>query len=168
VLLPGLPDGAAADRGTARRLKCRNGERRELLDGLAFATLAHRPPHRVVSVSGASRAKGVRGEHEVAAIWEAHGFTVRGLEGGGDHLCITTRSPTGYIVDVATGERLRDTHALTIHSEVKRQERLQLWQWIAQAEAEAPPGAVPVVAFRRNRSPWYGVVRLDTLAERLG
>jgi len=113
-------------------------------------------------VSGASRAKGLRGEHEVAAIWEAHGFTVRGLEGAGDHLCIV--SPTVYDYPDETGT-LRD--GITIHSEVKRQERLQLWQWIAQAEAEAPPGAVPVVAFRRNRSPWYGVVRLDTLAERL-
>jgi hypothetical protein len=106
-------------------------------------------------MSGASRAKGVRGEHEVAAIWEAHGFTVRGLEGGGDHLCL--HLPVTQ----------RSTAPLTIHSEVKRQERLQLWQWIAQAEQEAPPGAVPVVAFRRNRSPWYAAVRLETLAELL-
>jgi hypothetical protein len=109
-------------------------------------------------VSGASRAKGLRGEHEVAAIWEAHGFTVRGLEGSGDHLCV-----------IAPGDGFgpfRSTGTM-IHSEVKRQERLQLWQWIAQAEAESPPGAVPVVAFRRNRSPWYAAVRLDTLAELL-
>jgi hypothetical protein len=108
-------------------------------------------------MSGASRAKGVRGEHEVAAIWEAHGWEVRGLEGSGDHLCIIERRP----------EWGHDGRGLTIHSEVKRQERLQLWQWIAQAEAESPPGAVPVVAFRRNRSPWYAAVRLATLAELL-
>ena len=108
-------------------------------------------------MSGASRAKGLRGEHEVAAIWTRHGFAVRGLEGEGDHLCIGVgRNPYPEPRD-----------ALTIHSEVKRQERLQLWQWIAQAEAEAPPGAVPVVSFRRNRSPWYAAIRLETLAELL-
>ena len=104
-------------------------------------------------MSGASRAKGLRGEHEVAAIWRAHGFEVRGLEGEGDHLCIAT-----YGVD---------NRLTAIHSEVKRQERLQLWAWIAQAEAEAPAGAVPVVSFRRNRSPWYAAIRLETLAELL-
>ena len=114
-------------------------------------------------MSGASRAKGLRGEHEVAAIWERYGFSVRGLEGAGDHLCIVSNPPR---YDGHDGTEIVPV-PLTIHSEVKRQERLQLWQWIAQAEAEAPPGAVPVVAFRRNRSPWYGVVRLDTLAERL-
>jgi hypothetical protein len=106
----------------------------------------------------------LRGEHEVAAIWEAHGFTVRGLEGGGDHLCIVANPPR---YDPHDGTEIVPASSLTIHSEVKRQERLQLWQWIAQAAEEAPPGAVPVVAFRRNRSPWYAAVRLETLAELL-
>jgi hypothetical protein len=113
-------------------------------------------------MSGASRAKGVRGEHEVAAIWRSHGFEVRGLEGSGDHLCIARATEYDYPDDTGI---VRD--GVLIHSEVKRQERLQLWQWIAQAEAESPPGAVPVVAFRRNRSPWYAAVRLETLAELL-
>ena len=103
-------------------------------------------------MSRASRAKGQRGEHEVAAIFAQYGYDVRGLEGSGDHLCVTS------------GAQLRP---LTIHSEVKRQERLQLWAWIAQAEAEAPMGTVPVVSFRRNRSPWYAAIRLETLAELL-
>jgi len=113
-------------------------------------------------VSGASRAKGLRGEHEVAAIFERHGFTVRGLEGGGDHLCVRRPRLSG---DILAPPIVRA--ALVLHSEVKRQERLQLWAWIAQAEAEAPAGAVPVVSFRRNRSPWYAAVRLETLAELL-
>ena len=75
----------------------------------------------------ASRDKGLRGEHEVAAIFRAQGFEVRGLEGVGDHLCITQREFE------QSGDRLYFNHApLTIHSEVKRQERLQLWQWLAQ------------------------------------
>jgi hypothetical protein len=110
-------------------------------------------------VSGASRAKGLRGEQEVAAIWRAQGFEVRGLEGSGDHLCIMAPR-----VPADASAMSAHLNGLTIHSEVKRQERLQLWLWIAQAEAEAPPGAVPVVSFRRNRSPWYAAVRLETLA----
>ena len=114
-------------------------------------------------MSGASRAKGLRGEHEVAAIFARYGFAVRGLEGAGDHLCLTAREPV-YRDDL---HRALTPPPLTIHSEVKRQERLQLWAWIAQAEAEAPAGAVPVVSFRRNRSPWYAAIRLETLAELL-
>jgi hypothetical protein len=98
-----------------------------------------------------SRAKGLVGEREVAALWESHGFAVRGLEAGGDHLCLA--APNGA------------RRALTIHSEVKRQERLQLWAWLEQLEAEAPPGALAVLSFRRSRSPWYACVRLDALAE---
>jgi hypothetical protein len=98
----------------------------------------------------ASRDKGLRGEQEVAAIFRAQGFEVRGLEGVGDHLCIA---------------RPHYGQALTIHSEVKRQERLQLWQWLAQLETEAPPGTLPLLSFRRNRSPWYACVPLQALVE---
>lgn len=95
-------------------------------------------------MSAASRRKGVGGEREVAAIFQAAGFDVRGLEGQGDHLCVR-----------------RD--GLTLHSEVKRRERLNVWELIAQMEAEAPQGVVPVGTFRRNRSRWYAVVALDDL-----
>lgn len=127
-------------------------------------------------MGSASRAKGLRGEREVAAIWTEHGFTVRGLESGGDHLCIVKPSivpvglgrPEDYAPRVVIySEVKRQEPRVVIHSEVKRQERLQLWHWIAQTESEAPPGAVPVVSFRRNRSPWYAAVRLETLAELL-
>lgn len=88
----------------------------------------------VVVVSGAQRVKGRRAEREVALILEAHGFTVRGLEGGGDH--------------VAVG------HGVTLHVEVKRQERGFRTAWAAQARDEAPPGSLPVVIYRRSRAPW--------------
>lgn len=93
-----------------------------------------------------SRAKGVAGEREVAAIFQAAGLTVRGLEGQGDHLIVRGAG-------------------LTLHSEVKRQETARPWAWLAQAEAEAPSGTVPVVAFRRNRGKWYAMLPLDDLAE---
>jgi hypothetical protein len=108
----------------------------------------------------ASRQKGLRGEHEVAAIFRAHGFEVRGLEGEGDHLCIL--GPRVPASPTAMGAHL---NGLTIHSEVKRQERLQLWQWLAQLEAEAPPGTLPLLSFRRNRSPWYACVPLEALVK---
>ena len=100
-----------------------------------------------------SRAKGVAGEHEVAAIYTEHGFEVRGLEGRGDHLAIKRLNH---------GQR-RELDTALIFSEVKRQERLQLWQWLAQAQSEAPSGTVPVVSFRRNRGQWYACLPLRDL-----
>jgi hypothetical protein len=44
--------------------------------------------------------------------------------------------------------------------EVKRQERLAINDWIAQAEAGTPPGEIPVVAFRRNNQPWRVIITL--------
>jgi Holliday junction resolvase len=99
-------------------------------------------------MAASSRRKGVKGEREVAAIWQAAGFEVRGLEGLGDHVVICG-------------------NGVTIHSETKRQERLQLPIWLRQAADEAPSGTVPVVAFRQNRGEWYAALPLAALAELL-
>lgn len=93
-------------------------------------------------MSGKERRKGQRGEAEVARIYREAGYTVRGLEGGGDHNIV--REP-------GSGVRF--------HSEVKRQEVARPWLWREQARAEAPPGTIPLVHFRRSASPW--VVMLD-------
>jgi hypothetical protein len=109
---------------------------------------------------GASRRKGLDGEREVASIFEQAGFSVRGLEGVGDHLCIIgKRVPAVPPWDLP----LRDV--LTIHSEVKRAETVKIWHWLAQLEAEAPPGTLPLLSFRRNRSPWYAVTPLEQLVK---
>jgi hypothetical protein len=97
-------------------------------------------------VAASSRRKGVKGEAEVAAIWRAAGFEVRGLEGLGDHVVVCG-------------------NGVIIHSEVKRQERLQLPTWLRQAAAEAPRGSLPVVAFRQNRGEWYAALPLAALVE---
>lgn len=97
------------------------------------------------------RDKGRKAEAEVRRIWELAGFTVRGLEAGGDHLVL------GY--------------GLTIHSEVKRQEVLRLPLWARQASAEAPRSALPVVSFRRNHEDWQAVIprkAAEPMIERLG
>lgn len=101
-------------------------------------------------MSRSERDKGRAGEAEVAAIYAAAGLQVRGLEGSGDHLIVCTGA-----------------NAPTIHSEVKRQETARPWAWFEQARSEAPPGTVPAVAFRRNRSPWLVMLPLEAFAELL-
>jgi hypothetical protein len=96
-------------------------------------------------VTRRTRSKGVVGEREVAKVWRDHGLEVRGLEASGDHLVMAAPYP--------------------IHSEVKRQERLRLPEWLAQAAKEAPAGTIPVVSFRQNRGEWFAALRLEDLAE---
>lgn len=81
-------------------------------------------------------------------MFARHGFTVRGLEGSGDHLAICD--------------------GLLVHVESKRQEVARPWQWFEQAREETPPGALTLVAFRRSRSPWLALVPLEELVTELG
>lgn len=94
----------------------------------------------------ASREKGARGEREVAAIFRAHGYDCERVPNSG-------------------GLRLKgDLYGdLPVSIEVKRRERLDLWGALAQAEAEAPAGRLPVLCFRRNTSRWYAALPLDDL-----
>jgi len=106
-----------------------------------------------MSLSGAGRrAKGVRGELEVKKLFAAWGFTVRGLEGEGDH--IATRKD--------------EDRLLAFHLETKRQERLYLPKWYAQASSEAPEGFVPLVEYRRSGEPWMSVLETANLLALLG
>jgi len=107
-------------------------------------------------VAASSRRKGVTGEREVARIFEQAGFDVRALEGLGDHLVVPGVSLDRW-----------SKGSLTMHVEVKRQERIQLPIWLRQAEAEAPQGTIPVVAFRQNRGDWYAALALAQLVELL-
>lgn len=91
-------------------------------------------------VSAAQRVKGRRGEAEVAGVLRSAGFTVRGLERGGDHLAVG--------------------HAVRLHIEVKRQERGFRAAWARQAQREAPEDAAPLVVYRRSREPWRAAVML--------
>lgn len=106
-------------------------------------------------MADAQRRKGLRGEAEVAAIWRANGFDVRGLEGEGDQLLVRPR------------RRPSDAWgSLVIHSEVKRQNRLRT-AWIEQAEREAPAGAVPFVIWRPDGRPWWAMSPFEDLARLL-
>ena len=48
-----------------------------------------------------------------------------------------------------------------IHLEVKRVEALRLSEALNQAEADAAPGDMPVVAHRRNRGKWVTIMRME-------
>lgn len=49
------------------------------------------------------------------------------------------------------------------HFEIKNHARCTIHEWIAQAEREARPTDLPVVAFRKPRGGWYACVPLDEL-----
>lgn len=93
-----------------------------------------------------SRAKGVRGELELAQFFRDHGIDARRGQqhaGGGD-------SPD--VVHNLAG----------IHVECKRAETLCLWPALDQATRDSGPGETPVVFHRPSRRPW--VVILDASA----
>lgn len=52
-----------------------------------------------------------------------------------------------------------------VHIEIKRTEKLSLYDAIKQAASEADSGDVPLVLHRRYKKPWLAIVRLDDLPE---
>ena len=99
-----------------------------------------------------SRHKGARGELEVVRELQARGIDARRtapMQAGGSRGDADVLSLPG------------------VHIEVKRQERLCLDQWSRQAEADAPAGAMPVVAYRRSREPWRVALLLDDFLDLL-
>lgn len=92
-----------------------------------------------------SRAKGCRGELEASKVW-AHvmgGKARRGQQfaGGADSPDVISDYPG-------------------IHLEVKRTERGNPYDWLAQARRDAR-GKCPVVLHRRNNQPWLMIMELS-------
>jgi len=50
---------------------------------------------------------------------------------------------------------------LPINFEVKRCERFELWRALDQADADAGPDQIPVVAHRPSRRPWIFIMYAD-------
>lgn len=98
-----------------------------------------------------SKAKGGRGERELAHVLQEYGFdTHRGqqFQGGVD-------SP--------------DVKGLPgIHIECKRVENLNIHKAYAQAERDAEGKAIPAVFHRRNREPWMVTLSLNDFMEIYG
>ncbi len=93
------------------------------------------------------RAKGQRGELAVRRLFERAGWTVRGLEGSGDHLALR-----GIAV---------------LHLESKNHAVLRIPAWLRQATAEAPPDVPAVVVFKCEGR-WYAALDAETFAARFG
>ena len=88
--------------------------------------------------------KGREGEREVANILKARGYDARrGVQyhGGGD-------SPD--VVGIPG-----------IHLEVKRVEKLYLYQSLEQARNDAGEGEIPVVVHRPNRKEWVAILPFE-------
>jgi Holliday junction resolvase len=85
-----------------------------------------------------SRAKGIRGELELAHWLESHGISAaRGQQRAGG-------SDSPDVVHAIPG----------LHIECKRTERLELWAGLAQAAADCG-NRTPTLWFRKNRWQWY-------------
>lgn len=98
-----------------------------------------------------SRAKGAAGERECAKFLAQYGYeTRRGqqFKGGPD-------SPD--VVGVPG-----------VHAEVKRVERLNIEDAMAQAIRDAAEGEVPVVMHRKNNCKWLATLRLSDFMELYG
>lgn len=61
--------------------------------------------------------------------------------------------------DVQMSPRAREL--LNISIEAKNQERLNIWEALAQAETNAPEGVAPAAVFKRNHSDTYIALKLS-------
>ena len=92
-----------------------------------------------------SRAKGCRGELEASKIWAS---VMGGKARRGQQFAGGTDSPD--VISSYPG----------IHIEVKRCERGNPYDWLAQARRDAQ-GKCPLVLHRRNNQPWILVMELS-------
>jgi Holliday junction resolvase len=99
-------------------------------------------------VSASERRKGGNGEREVVKVLHAHGWMHAKRTSDG-----ATQHGRG---DIAGGP-------VDVHWEVRRRESINIWACLEQADKDASPGEMPVVAFRRNRTPWMAALPLDIL-----
>lgn len=91
-----------------------------------------------------SRAKGKRGELELAKDLRRYGFDARrGQQFAGANGDADVVGVPGF------------------HIEVKRREKLNIEEALQQAERDAKDGATPIVAHRRNAETWKVTMRLD-------
>ena len=99
-------------------------------------------------MSGAmSRRKGAVGERELAAVLSAEGFpATRGQQHRGG-----PGSPDVLVPSLPS-----------VHFEVKRAERLSLYDAVAQARRDAGV-KLPIAAHRRNACEWVAILRLTDL-----
>jgi len=91
-----------------------------------------------------SRAKGCRGERELSSKLKEYGYETR----RGQQYC-----GANCYADVVGIEG--------IHIECKRVEKLNIYNAISQARADAKEGELPTVFHRKDRSEWLVTMSLD-------
>ena len=91
------------------------------------------------------REKGKRGERELARRLREYGYDAR----RGQQYCGGIRGDADVI------------GLPGIHIEVKRTERLSLYDALSQAKSDARPGEMPIVAHRRNNCEWVVIQPLE-------
>lgn len=95
-----------------------------------------------------SRQKGARAEREIASLLRDHGFKTR----------------RGQQYSGANGDA--DVVGLPgIHMEVKRVERLNIYDAIDQSKRDARAGELPAVFHRKNHSEWLVTMTLEDWVE---
>lgn len=92
-----------------------------------------------------SKRKGKSGELEFARVCREQGYD-----------CRRTAQYCGN-----TGEAADVVGLPGIHVEVKRVERLNVSEAMAQSVRDAKPGEIPIVAHRRDRHPWLLTMRAE-------
>jgi Holliday junction resolvase len=92
----------------------------------------------------ASRRKGAEGELEVVKLAKAHGFTAARTRSGGGQALSDIAGIPGFAV------------------ESKRTEVESVRKWFEQA-ADNCGNDIPVVAHRKNKTPWLATLELDEL-----
>ena len=101
-----------------------------------------------------SKAKGSRGEREIAKILKEHGYA-------------DARRTVQYCG--SSGEAADVVGIPGLHLEIKRVERMELYKWYAQAVNDsAKSGDTPIVVHRANNKPWLVSLSLEDFLKILG
>lgn len=95
-----------------------------------------------------SKAKGKRGELEIAKILRQYGYNA--------HRSVQYSGANGDADVVGVPG---------VHIEVKRVQQLNIEKAMQQAEADKKPGEMPVVFHRKNGEEWKATMRLDDWLE---
>ncbi len=98
------------------------------------------------------KSKGRRFQQQIAAS-----ITQRFPALTSDDVWSTSMGCGGEDIRLSTAARLKFPYSV----ECKNVEKINVWQCLEQAQANAPEGATPCLAFTRNRSPTYAVLPWD-------
>lgn len=97
-----------------------------------------------------SKNKGNRGELELLHILQEAGIRA-------------ARNQQMYIGGFMNPDIGAEVRGLPLHIEVKRREKLSVYEAMKQATRDAGGMAIPVVAYRKNNEDWLCVLRLEDI-----